>query len=178
MSEYFCFFPLSSITCFPGEQGLFMAEVIQGSVADKAGVNINDRLLEINGENVESCTHDQVVDKIKLAGSSIMFLLVDKETDRHYQNKRMKIGAWLATTKHLLHMPRIANMTKGFDGYGFLLKEETNQGKAIINSLKSTEWFGFSLLNSLLGPKVFFLLICFPLWIVSLQCRWSLSCSP
>lgn len=127
-----------------------MAEVIQGSVADRAGVNVKDRLLEVNGENVESSTHDQVVDKIKLAGSSIMFLLVDEETDRHYQNKWMKRGAWLATTKYLPHKPRIANMTKGSDGYGFLLKEETNlSGKAIINSFNSTAWFVLTLLNSL-----------------------------
>lgn len=109
-----------------------MTEVIQGGVADRAGVNVNDRLLEVNGENVEGSTHDQVVDMIRLGGSSIMFLLVDEETDRHYQGKRMKIGAWLATAKYLPHKPRVIDMTKGPDGYGFLLKEETNQtGKTI-----------------------------------------------
>lgn len=109
-----------------------MTEVIQGSVADRAGVDVNDRLLEINGENIEGSTHEHVVDKIKLAGSSIMFLLVDEETDKHYKNVRMKIGAWLATAKYLPHKPRVVNMTKGPDGYGFLLKEEINlTGKSI-----------------------------------------------
>lgn len=109
-----------------------MYEVIPGSVADKAGVKDNDRLLEVNGENIE--THDQAVDKIKLAVSSIMFLLVDEETDKYYQNKRVKIGSWLATAKYLPHKPRIIDMTKGTDGYGFLLREEPNQtGKIIIN---------------------------------------------
>ncbi|XP_078119027.1 Na(+)/H(+) exchange regulatory cofactor NHE-RF3 [Sander vitreus] len=115
-----------SLRSVKGEQGLFMTEVIQGSVADRAGVNVNDRLLEINGENVEGSTHEQVVDKIKLAGSSIIFLLVDEETDKHYKNMCMKIGAWLATAKYLPHKPRVVNMTKGPDGYGFLLKEEIN----------------------------------------------------
>ncbi|XP_068561005.1 Na(+)/H(+) exchange regulatory cofactor NHE-RF3 [Cebidichthys violaceus] len=114
-----------SICSVKGEQGLFMTEVIKGSVADRAGVSVNDRLLEVNGENVEDSTHDQVVDKIKLAGgSSIMFLLVDEETDRHYQNKHMKTGSWLATAKYLPHKPRVIQLTKGPDGYGFLLKEE------------------------------------------------------
>ncbi|XP_049449285.1 Na(+)/H(+) exchange regulatory cofactor NHE-RF3 [Epinephelus fuscoguttatus] len=60
------------------------------------------------------------------SGSSIMFLLVDQKTDRHYQSKHMKMGAWLATTKYLPHKPRVVNLTKGPDGYGFLLREEKN----------------------------------------------------
>ncbi|XP_056246198.1 Na(+)/H(+) exchange regulatory cofactor NHE-RF3 [Seriola aureovittata] len=116
-----------SLRSVKGEQGLFMTDVIPGSVADRAGIKVNDRLLEINGENMEDSTHEQAVDKIKLAGGSIMFLLVDDETDRYYQNKRMKIGAWLATAKYLPRKPRISNMTKGPDGYGFLLREEPNQ---------------------------------------------------
>lgn len=126
-----------SVTSSLGEQGLFMTEVVPGGAADRAGVKTNDRILEVNGENIEGSTHDQVVDKIKLAGGSIMFLLVDEETDRYYQNKRMQIGAWLATTKYLPHKPRIINMTRAPDGYGFLLREEPNQtGKAIINFIK------------------------------------------
>lgn len=101
-----------------------MTEVVPGSVADKGGIQVNDRLVEVNGENVEDHTHDQVADKIKLAGNSIMFLLANEETDRYYKNKRMKIGAWLATIMYLPLEPRIADMTKGSDGYGFLLKEE------------------------------------------------------
>lgn len=119
-----------------------MTEVTPGSVADRAGVKVNDRLLEVNGESIDDATHEQVVDKIKQAGSSVMFLLADEETDRHFKNKRMKIGAWLATTMHLVYTPRIAHMTKGSDGYGFLLKEEPRQtGKAKINMSVHTKYF-------------------------------------
>ncbi|XP_056145096.1 Na(+)/H(+) exchange regulatory cofactor NHE-RF3 [Lampris incognitus] len=110
-----------------GEPGLFMTDVTPGSVADKAGVKVNDRLLEVNGENVDAATHDIVVEKIKLAGNSIMFLLVDKETDRYYQNKHIRLGAGLATIQFLPHKPRIIKMTKGHDGYGFLLREEPSR---------------------------------------------------
>ncbi|XP_053296408.1 Na(+)/H(+) exchange regulatory cofactor NHE-RF3 [Pleuronectes platessa] len=109
------------------EPGLFMTAVTPGSVADRAGVKANDRLLEVNGETVEDSTHDQAVDKIRLAGANIMFLLADEGTDRYYQSKRMKIEACLATTKYLPHKPRIIKITKGPDGYGFLLREEPNQ---------------------------------------------------
>uniref|UniRef100_A0A3B4AAK4 PDZ domain-containing protein n=1 Tax=Periophthalmus magnuspinnatus TaxID=409849 RepID=A0A3B4AAK4_9GOBI len=111
-----------SLRSVKGKQGLYMTEVIPGGVADQAGVRLNDRLLEVNGEDME--THDQAVEKIKSAGGALLFLLVDEETERHYQSKHIKIGAWLATTKYLPHKPRIVEMTKGSDGYGFLLKEE------------------------------------------------------
>ncbi|KAK7882489.1 hypothetical protein WMY93_028663 [Mugilogobius chulae] len=114
----------SPVTNVKGQQGLYMTEVVPGGVADQAGVRPNDRLLEINGEDMDSSTHDQAVEKIKSAGGALMFLLADEETERHYQSKHLKIGAWLATTKYLPHKPRIAEMTKGSDGYGFLLKEE------------------------------------------------------
>uniref|UniRef100_UPI0037E8E220 Na(+)/H(+) exchange regulatory cofactor NHE-RF3 n=1 Tax=Semicossyphus pulcher TaxID=241346 RepID=UPI0037E8E220 len=117
-------FSLRSVT---GEKGLFMTEVASGSVAHQAGVRVNDRLLEVNGENVENYTHDQVVDKIKVAGNNIMLLLVDEETDKYFQNNRMKMGAWLATTRYLPRKPRRIDMTKGMDGYGFVLREEPSQ---------------------------------------------------
>ncbi|KAE8299207.1 Na(+)/H(+) exchange regulatory cofactor NHE-RF3 [Larimichthys crocea] len=112
-----------SLRSVKGEEGFFITEVIPGNVGHNAGVRVNDRLVELNGENVEDATHEQVVDKIKLAGGSVMFLLVDQETDKFYKKKGMKIGAWLATVKHLPLKPRFINMTKGSDGYGFLLKE-------------------------------------------------------
>ncbi|KAI1885350.1 hypothetical protein AGOR_G00219230 [Albula goreensis] len=107
-----------------GEKGVFISDVTTSGVADKAGVKAQDRLLEVNGENVGKATHEQIVQKIKAAGSHIMFLLVDEETDRHYKSKNLKPGVGQATTKHLPHKPRIANMTKGSDGYGFYLRSD------------------------------------------------------
>ncbi|XP_037345225.2 Na(+)/H(+) exchange regulatory cofactor NHE-RF3 [Pungitius pungitius] len=128
-----------SIRSVKGEEGLFMTEVIPGGVADRAGVSVNDRLLEVNAEDVEGSTHDQVVDKIKLAGSSIMLLLADRETHRYYQNQHTKIGPWLATAKHLPHKPQIIKMTKGSDGYGFLLEEKNRQGQATGHFMKNID---------------------------------------
>lgn len=111
---------------------MFMSDVIPGSVAHKAGVKVDDHLLEVNGENVEDLSHDEVVDKIK-AGSSLMFLLADDEAYEYYKNKRIKIGASLATVEYLPHKPRVINITQGSDGYGFLLSEEPKlKGKAIV----------------------------------------------
>lgn len=125
-----CF--LASVIPSLGMPGFYMTNVAPGGVAHKAGVKDNDRLLEINGENIESSSHNQIVDKIKLAGSSMIFLLIDEEADEYYKNKRIRIGVRLPTVKHLPHKPRIIDITKGFDGYGFMLREEIEQtGKAI-----------------------------------------------
>ena len=39
-------------------------DVVPGSIADEAGVKVNDCLLEVNGENVESKSHVETVNKI------------------------------------------------------------------------------------------------------------------
>lgn len=41
-----------------------MTEVVSGGVADQAGVKLGDRIVEINSENVESLSHDQIVKKV------------------------------------------------------------------------------------------------------------------
>ncbi|XP_053733202.1 Na(+)/H(+) exchange regulatory cofactor NHE-RF3 [Synchiropus splendidus] len=121
-----------SVRSVKGVRGLFMTEVTPGGVASRAGVEVRDRLLELNGEDIKSFSHDQVVEKIKQGGSSLMFLLVDEQTEEYYQKKGIRMGHWLATTKHLPHKPRIINLFKGSDGYGFLLAErDTFEGHYI-----------------------------------------------
>ncbi|XP_064832494.1 Na(+)/H(+) exchange regulatory cofactor NHE-RF3-like [Oncorhynchus masou masou] len=116
-----------SLRSVKGEVGMFMAEVNPGGAAEKAGVKANDRLIEVNGENMENATHDQIVEKVKASGSRIMFLLVDEDTDKFYKNKRIKLGAGLATVKFLPLKPRIVDLFKGSDGYGYFLKAEPNK---------------------------------------------------
>uniref|UniRef100_A0A3B1KAJ8 PDZ domain containing 1 n=1 Tax=Astyanax mexicanus TaxID=7994 RepID=A0A3B1KAJ8_ASTMX len=113
-----------SVKSTKGEMGISMMDVVAGGVADKSGVNMGDRLVEINGENVDNSTHDQAVEKIKASGNSVMFLLADEDTYKFYKNKRITMGSGLASVKHLPMKPRIADMTKGADGYGYFLKED------------------------------------------------------
>ncbi|XP_071003191.1 Na(+)/H(+) exchange regulatory cofactor NHE-RF3-like [Oncorhynchus clarkii lewisi] len=120
-------FSLRSIKDERGDVGMFMTEVAPGGVAGRAGVKTNDRLIEVNGENTENATHDQIVEKVKASGSSVMFLLVDEDTDRFYKIKRIRIGAGLATAKLLPLKPRIADLVKGSDGYGYFLRTEPNK---------------------------------------------------
>lgn len=101
-----------------------MTEVTPGGISHKAGIRLNDRLVEINGVNIEALPHTQVVQKVQQAGSSVMFLLVDREADEYYKRKNTRITASLAAVNYLPHKPRIVEMTKGSRGYGFMLKED------------------------------------------------------
>lgn len=125
----------SSVSFSPGESGIFIKQVTPGGVAQNAGLNVNDRLVEINGENTEGLSHAQVVDVIKTTGKSLMLLVVDKKTDEYYRAKErnLKIGQWLASVKHLPHKPRITYIRKGPKGFGFTLTNGSDiAGTAIV----------------------------------------------
>lgn len=104
-----------------------------GGVAQNAGLNVNDRLVEINGKNIEGLSRIEVVDMIKKAGNSLMLLVVDEKTDEYYKKGSKKIGPGLASVKHLPHKPRITYIRKGSNGFGFTLVEKNNKpGEAIV----------------------------------------------
>ncbi|XP_028657032.1 Na(+)/H(+) exchange regulatory cofactor NHE-RF3 [Erpetoichthys calabaricus] len=124
-----------SLKTIKNVSGIFMTDVKASGVADKAGVKNNDRLIEINSENVEKCTHEQAVAKIKQAGNSVVFLLVDEDTDKYYKNAGMKITSEMANLKLLPHKPRTVELAKGEDGYGYYLKEEKARPGHFINEI-------------------------------------------
>ena len=44
-----------------------------------------DRLVAVDGKEVEECNHGQVVDMIRQSGNKCCFLVVDKDTDQMYK---------------------------------------------------------------------------------------------
>nr|2EEI_A Chain A, PDZ domain-containing protein 1 [Homo sapiens] len=77
-----------SLKTVQGKKGVYMTDITPQGVAMRAGVLADDHLIEVNGENVEDASHEEVVEKVKKSGSRVMFLLVDKETDkRHVEQK-------------------------------------------------------------------------------------------
>ncbi|XP_007957868.1 Na(+)/H(+) exchange regulatory cofactor NHE-RF1 [Orycteropus afer afer] len=68
-----------------GKVGQFIRLVEPGSPAEKAGLLAGDRLVEVNGENVEKETHQQVVSRIRAALNAVRLLVVDPDTDEQLQ---------------------------------------------------------------------------------------------
>ena len=50
------------------DQGHYIEDVTIGSIADKAGLKVGDRIKEVNHRNIESEVHEVVVARIREAG--------------------------------------------------------------------------------------------------------------
>uniref|UniRef100_A0A8C0GY31 PDZ domain containing 1 n=1 Tax=Chelonoidis abingdonii TaxID=106734 RepID=A0A8C0GY31_CHEAB len=109
-----------------GQKGVFIIGLSPQGVAAKAGVQHNDRLIEVNGKNVENDKHEEVVEKVKKSGNHVVFLLSDNETDQYYSNHQMMLTRDTASLKLLPHKPRLVELKKGDNGYGFFLRAEQN----------------------------------------------------
>lgn len=80
-----------------GKVGQFIRLVEEGSPAEKSGLRPGDRLVEVNGENVEKESHQQVVTRIRNSPGSVRLLVVDAATDERLQ----KLG--LECSEELVH---------------------------------------------------------------------------
>lgn len=125
-----------SLKTIKGKKGVFLTDVIPQGVAMKAGVLPDDLLIEVNGENVENASHEEVVEKVTKSGSRIMFLLVDKETARCHSEQKTQFQRETASLKLLPHQPRVVVITKGSNGYGFYLRAGPEQKGQIIKDIE------------------------------------------
>lgn len=65
--------------------GHIIKDVEANSSAESAGIKNKDRLVSVNGEDVEGWSHEKVVNFIKMSGDNCTFLVVDKFTDQMYK---------------------------------------------------------------------------------------------
>ncbi|KAM4047170.1 Na(+)/H(+) exchange regulatory cofactor NHE-RF3-like [Anomaloglossus baeobatrachus] len=107
-----------------GTKGFFLDTLLAGGVAVKAGVKEGDRIIEINGKNIEFDSYEQLVKKVKESGDSVMFLLADKETTDYFHQNKKEITAEVANLQLLPNPPRIVGLDRDADGYGFYLRQE------------------------------------------------------
>ncbi|XP_070606341.1 Na(+)/H(+) exchange regulatory cofactor NHE-RF3 isoform X2 [Erythrolamprus reginae] len=126
-----------SLKSYSKQKGLFIVDLIPLGAAVKAGVQPDDRLIEINGENVENNTHEEAVEKVKKSGNQIVLLLSDKETDQYYHRQNMQLIRGKANLKLLPHKPRNLELKKGNNGYGFYLRMEQNGKGHLIKDIDS-----------------------------------------
>nr|XP_015801270.2 Na(+)/H(+) exchange regulatory cofactor NHE-RF2 [Nothobranchius furzeri] len=65
--------------------GQYIRSLDPGSPADSAGLRPQDRLVEVNGVNIEGMKHSEVVAFIKKMGEETWLLVVDPDTDEHFK---------------------------------------------------------------------------------------------
>lgn len=101
----------------------------------------------------------RVLMQVKKSGNHIMLLLSNEETDRYYTSLKMALSKENANLKLLPLKPRLIELQKGKNGYGFYLRMEQNTGgKNQANTQATTFAIQF-----------------IPLFLYSLQTSFSLS---
>ena len=74
-----------------GRSGHFVSDVDAGSPAEAAGLRDGDRIVAVNGDNVEQATHRDVVDNIKTLGGQVRLLVVDPDADRFFADQKITL---------------------------------------------------------------------------------------
>uniref|UniRef100_A0A8D0F913 Na(+)/H(+) exchange regulatory cofactor NHE-RF n=1 Tax=Strix occidentalis caurina TaxID=311401 RepID=A0A8D0F913_STROC len=122
-----------------GKPGQFIRLVEAGSPAERSGLRAGDRLLEVDGENVERESHQQVVERIRAAAGAVSLLVVDPVADEQLQKRggtgtEPPVGGGQAAPEpaelSLLQeelRPRLCRMKKGPNGYGFNLHSDKSR---------------------------------------------------
>ena len=72
--------------------GQFIGKIDEDSPAMYANLQEGDRIVEVNGENIESRSHQDVISLIKVGGEETKLLVVDPEADKYYHSKNMSLN--------------------------------------------------------------------------------------
>ena len=88
--------------------GQYIGKIDDASPAQDGGLVEGDRIIEVNGVNVEQETHHEVIQRIKSGGDETKLLVVDKEADKYYKEQGITVHSSMSEVKHLATRPRSA----------------------------------------------------------------------
>ncbi|VDK34593.1 unnamed protein product [Taenia asiatica] len=82
-----------SLVATKNQTGQYIDEVREGSLADMAGLKNGDFVVEVNGENILSYSHPEVVELIKKKGDEVSLLVLDSAARRHYDERSIIVNS-------------------------------------------------------------------------------------
>ena len=91
-------FSLASSGLRPGQ---YVDMVEEGSPAQMAGMEEGDRVVEVNGVNINHENHKQVVKRIRLVKHETKLLVVDKKCDQYHEKRNIVLKSSLPYVVHL-----------------------------------------------------------------------------
>lgn len=74
-----------------GKSGQFVGTIDENSPAQSADLRAGDRIVEVNGTNIGSENHQQVVQRIKAVATETKLLVVDAEADEYYKEHKIVV---------------------------------------------------------------------------------------
>lgn len=81
--------------------GQFIGKVEEGSPAQSAGLREGDKIIEVNGVNVTSESHQEVVARIRSQEDETTFLVVDEETEEFYSKRNIDVNSSMPQVSRL-----------------------------------------------------------------------------
>ncbi|XP_070199472.1 Na(+)/H(+) exchange regulatory cofactor NHE-RF3-like isoform X2 [Littorina saxatilis] len=88
--------------------GQYIGSVDPDSPAEVGGLKENDRIIEVNGDNIESQTHSVVIQKIKSGGTKTTLLVLDRESDKYYKSRGQTVSRHMSNVIVFTTPPRDA----------------------------------------------------------------------
>ena len=83
-------------------KGQFIGQIDANSPAEAGGLKDGDRIIEVNGDNVEDDTHQQVIQRIKAGGNETRMLVLDKAADEYYRGKGIAVNNRMSRVKYMI----------------------------------------------------------------------------
>jgi hypothetical protein len=118
-----------------GKPGQYIGKVDSGSPAEAAGLREGDRIVEVNGTNVEQDTHRQVVDKIKAIRDETRLLVVDFVGDRYFAESGITISSQLDCVEHIVCPERKPLTENGKSGEVDNEQAGANESKVVTDGI-------------------------------------------
>nr|XP_033774759.1 Na(+)/H(+) exchange regulatory cofactor NHE-RF4 isoform X2 [Geotrypetes seraphini] len=132
-------------------EGQFLREVESGLPAEKAGMKEGDRLLAVNGKNIEELEHNEVVNLIRSSGSQVTFLVIGADGDRFYSSMALSPLTFFEEEaaesqpgaapnvsemqEHSPTAPHLCHLTRGPLGFGFQLSNVKDEEEIYITQV-------------------------------------------
>jgi len=139
-----------------GVVGQKIRKVEEGSPAAESGLLAGDRIIAVNGKNVQNESHAEVVACIKEQSNKTDLLVVDEETYKHYTENNMEItltnndggsrksssasespATAEESSNSAIPHPRLCHLVKTTGGFGFNLHSEKAKSGRFISGVES-----------------------------------------
>ena len=91
--------------------GEYVLRVDKGSAAESAGLKAEDRIIEVNGFNVEEETHEQILQRMTGLPTEMKLLVVDRPTDMYFKRRQIKVSSSMPEVRHLATSLRTTGKT-------------------------------------------------------------------